>query len=92
MVALLAWFAAEDARQAALLDARVGEARERAEQALDLMNQLEQNRAPAAEVRRADEEYREALTEIKSLSVERARRQQSWPARLLREARRRTGW
>jgi hypothetical protein len=41
MVALLAWFAAEDARQAALLAARVREARGRAEYALDQINQLE---------------------------------------------------
>jgi hypothetical protein len=97
VVALLVWCVAEDARQAALLDARVREADFRAMQAFDrvIVCRRWYSRAhttSAEEVHQAELEYQRASTELDSLKVERARRQQSWHARLLHEVRRRTGW
>ena len=92
VVALLVWLAAEDARQAALLDARVREAQERAWQASVRASQLDQDGAPAEEVRQAGVERQRALTELLEALIEKAERQQSWHVRLRREVRRRTGW
>jgi hypothetical protein len=92
VVALLVWFAAEDARQAALLDARIREAQERASQASVRVNQLDQDGAPAEELLQAVLERQQALEVATRLFYEQAQRQQSWHARLRQEVRRRTGW
>jgi hypothetical protein len=92
VVAFLAWLAAEDARQAALLEAREREAKDRMEQALARDRRLRGEGAPTEEVLRADWEAGEAWEELLTLRDEQARRKQSWPARLRQEVRRRTGW
>jgi hypothetical protein len=92
VVALLVWLAAEDAHQAALLDARVRAAEDRVAQTSRRSRQLVRDGAPEEEVVQACQEDIEALQEMKTLRTERWCRQQSWHARLAREARRRTGW
>jgi hypothetical protein len=92
VVAILVWLGAEDARQAALLDAREREAEIRVARAFARVKVLAIDGAPAEEVGQADLEARRALAELAPLRAEQARRQESWHARLLREARRRTGW
>jgi hypothetical protein len=92
LLALLVWLAVDDARQAALLDARIRQVQERALQASARVNQLPQDGAPAEEVLPPFEERQRALTELLELHVEQAERRQSWHARLLAEVRRRTGW
>jgi hypothetical protein len=94
VVAFLVWLGVEDARQAALLDARVREADFRVMQAHDRYGRLRQDKAPAEEVRQAEREWVGAENELVHLRFEREQRQrqQSWHARLLREVRRRTGW
>jgi hypothetical protein len=92
VVALLVGFAAEDARQAALLDARVRDAEERYMQTSDHTGGLHQNGAPLEELYQADWEEHEARMRLQALLDERDQRQQSWHARLRREVRRRTGW
>jgi hypothetical protein len=85
-----------NARQEALLGARLLEADSRARQTFDRVDQLRQDGAPAEEVHQAELEYQRAAVELLALRVEidieRRRWQDSWHARLLREVRRRTGW
>jgi hypothetical protein len=99
VVALLVWCVAKDARQAALLDARVQQAEDRVTQARDRYGRLRQDKAPAEEVRQAEREWVGAEAELDLLRFEREqrrreeeRRHQSWPARLRQEVKRRTGW
>jgi hypothetical protein len=94
VVVFLVWSAAEDARQAALLDARVRQAEDRVTQAHDRFGRLYQDKAPAEEVHQAEREWVWAEHELVHLRIERKQRQQeaSWHARLLREVRRRAGW
>jgi hypothetical protein len=95
VVALLAWCVAEDARQAALLDARVREAEGRVRQALDQEERLRQvvkqgiilDGAQAEEVRQAELEYQRAGTELVLLRTEQRQRQRTWRARLCQEVR-----
>jgi hypothetical protein len=89
VVALLVWFAAEDARQADLLDARIQEAKFQDSQALDRVKVLINDGAPVEEVRQAELERSQAVEELLLLYAEQARRQQSWPALLREEVRRR---
>jgi hypothetical protein len=99
---LLAWLATEDARQAALLDIRVLEAENRA---LRLRILLEQDRQlediPIIGMSKEErKKHREQLTrerheaweKVQTLRLEQQRRKDSWHARLIDEARRRTGW
>jgi hypothetical protein len=106
VVALLGWFAAEDARQEALLDARIRDAKERGERAfdreeraLDRFNRLVRDGAPAEEVgqARADivaahEEGQAARQEFQAALEEKLQRLDPWPAAVRYEVRRRTGW
>jgi hypothetical protein len=92
LMALVVWLGAEDARQAALLDAREREAEIRFARATDRFKCLVGDGAPAEEVRQADLEVYRAWGEQEMLIDKQEQRWQSWPARLLREVRRRTGW
>jgi hypothetical protein len=92
MVALLVWLGVEDARQAALLDAREREAEIRFARATDRLKCLVGDGAPAEEVRQADLEVYRAWGEQEMLINKQEQRWQSWHARLLAEVRRRTGW
>jgi hypothetical protein len=67
VAAFLAWCVAEDARQAALLDARVRGAWERAVQASDRAGRLRQDKAPAEEVQQSEREWLEAELELVGL-------------------------
>jgi hypothetical protein len=92
VVALLVWLAAEDAHQAALLDARIRAAEDRVARTSRRSRQLVRDGAPEEEVVQACQEDIEALQEMKTLRTERWRRRQTLPARLLAEIHRRTGW
>jgi hypothetical protein len=122
VVALLVWLGVEDARwaarQEALLDARIRDARSRVYQAgqrharasaqrdeelRNLRAEIQRNeddkeRAIRAygkateDVARAGQDYVRAEEEERRLVGERRRRQNSWPALLRKEIRRRTGW
>jgi len=85
------WLGVDDARQAALLDARAREAEDRFYQALAWKVRLIEDDAPEAQVFQAELESRRAIVEIAGLCRERQRREHSWPARLRQEIRRRTG-
>jgi hypothetical protein len=100
LVALLVWFTADDARQAAILDARVRQAEARVNETEDLIWEAVRRDAPRdeqevelmkADVYRARMVAVEAQREYQALVQEQRRRQQSWPARLRREIRRRLG-
>jgi hypothetical protein len=88
---VVVWLAAEDARQAALLDAREQEVTDRLMQALSRQDRLDQDGEPTEEVRRANGEVQQASRELTSLWAEQAWRREPWHARLIREVRRRTG-
>jgi hypothetical protein len=91
LVALLVWLAAEDARQAALLDTRILEARDR--YWMLRVRELDLNMDGA--YRRAGEvglERIKAQVEFETLETERRQRQNSWPARLRGEVRRWLVW
>ena len=92
VVALLVRFAAEDARQAALLDARVQDAENRFEGTLRRELRLFQDGAPAEQTRQAYRDANEACKELDRLRTEQWRRRQTWHARLRGEVKRRTGW
>jgi hypothetical protein len=92
VVALLVWSGVEDARQAALLDARFQHAQSRALNLDGRLERLRQDRAPAWEVEEAERDSHEAWKEAVTLAREEWRREESWHARLLAEVQRRTGW
>jgi hypothetical protein len=92
VVTLLVWFAAEDARQAALLDARVQAAEVRVYQTESRMFRLIQDGAPVEEVVQAYQENKEAWEELRALRGERYWRRRPWHRRVLGEVRFRTGW
>jgi hypothetical protein len=92
LVALLVGLAAEDARQAALLDDRIEQGYARVDKLADRQLRLVTEGAPAEEVHQAALAIEEAEQDLLDLQKERHRRRQTWHARLLREARRRTGW
>jgi hypothetical protein len=92
VVALLVWFAAEEARQAALLDAREREAESRTMRAYHRTERLIQDEAPGEKINQAFQESSKASQEWASLRDEQERRKESWPARLRREVRSSTGW
>jgi hypothetical protein len=87
---LLVRLAAEDARQAALLDARVREAENRFW--MSHVVRRASDGATAEELRHDQQEALEAMDEYFALRAEQAQRQQSWHARLRWEVKRRTGW
>jgi hypothetical protein len=91
VVAFLAWSAAQDARQEALLDARYHEAEARVQLTESRMHRLAQGGAPREEVMQAGQENTKAWKELGALRSERARRAAPWYARLRQEVRRRTG-
>jgi hypothetical protein len=91
VVALLVWFTVDDARQAALLNARVRDAENRFEETLRRELRLFQDGAPVEQTTQAYREANEACKELDRLRTEQWRRRQTWHARLLDEARRRTG-
>jgi hypothetical protein len=82
----------EDARQAALLDARVRDAENRVEQTLRRERRLIRDGAPGEQIIQAQLEEQEAWKELERLRTEQWRRRQPWHARLRQEVRRRTGW
>jgi hypothetical protein len=86
---LVVGFAAEDARQAGLLDTRIEQGCTRVEELEDRQLRLVTEGAPADEVNQAARAVAEAEKDLVALDKE---RRQSWHARLLREVRRRTGW
>jgi cell division protein FtsB len=92
LVVVLAWFAAEDARQAALLDARIEQGYARVEELEDRQLRLVSEGAPAEEVSRAALAVLKAEQDVVALEKERHWRRQPWHARLRREVRRHTGW
>ena len=92
VVALLAWFAAEDARQAALLDARFQDARSRSSALVYRLQRLRDEGEPTEEFWRTARELREACKAADALSREKRRREESGPARLYYEVCRRAGW
>jgi hypothetical protein len=85
------WFAAEDARRAGLLGARVREAEARSSAASDRLSRIFHDHKSGDEVEQAIEKLKRAQLELEMVRVEQARRQ-SWPARLRWEVYRRTGW
>jgi flagellar basal body-associated protein FliL len=89
---LVAWFAVEDERQAAHLNARVHEAYDRTDRLQDRTTRLVHRGAPTDEVVQARLEAQEADNELRALLAEQGQREQSWPARVRQEVRRRTGW
>jgi hypothetical protein len=89
--AFLVWCVAKDARQSALLDARVRAADDRVEQALHRRGRLVRDGAPRREVAQAYQEEDEAWEEYQTLRTEQEQRQQPWHSRLREEVRRRTG-
>jgi hypothetical protein len=91
-VAILAWFAVEDAWQEATLDARIRDAGSRVVQAEGREQQLRRDGAPAEELRRAARESEEAWEEAFAVDRDRRRRKEFWYGQLRREIRRRTGW
>jgi uncharacterized protein YdbL (DUF1318 family) len=92
LVALLVWLGVEDARQAALLEARTKQGHGRVGELAERYYRLVREGAPSDEVYQAVLAIEEAQQDLEVLETERYRRQQSWHARLLREVRRRTGW
>jgi hypothetical protein len=91
-LALAAWLGVEDSRRATLLEIQTLHAANRALRAETRQERLARDGAPEEEVREAVQETDEAWAEYAGLNRERARRQQSWHARLVREVKRRTGW
>jgi uncharacterized protein HemX len=89
---VVVWLAAEDARQADLLDDRIEQGYARVDELEDRELRLVTEGAPAEEVHQAALAIEEAQQDLAALQKERHRRRQTWHARLLREARRRTGW
>jgi hypothetical protein len=92
LVALLVWSGVEDARQGALLDARIEEAEARVRRLEDRKHAILLDGAPAGEVAPAYIDEVRARAELATLRQEQERRRQPWHARLVREIRRRTGW
>jgi hypothetical protein len=90
--ALLVWFAVEDARQEAALDARIRDTGGWVVQAEAREERLRRDEAPAEEVRRAARESEEAWEEAFAVDRERRRRAESWYGQLRQEVRHRTGW
>jgi hypothetical protein len=91
-LALAVGFGVEDARQAALLDARIHAADTRVSLLIRDERQLVRDGAPEDRYVQLHREEEEAWKHLQTLRTERWRRQQSWHVRLLREFRRRTGW
>jgi hypothetical protein len=89
VAALLVWFAAEGARQAALLRSQMRQAMGRVIETDDRLYGAIRRQRPMGQ---EEEEAVEAEREYQALVQEQRRRQQSWPVRLLREVRRRAGW
>jgi hypothetical protein len=89
---VVVWFAVQDARQAALLDARARDAENRVEQTLRRERRLIRDGAPSDQIMQAHLEEQDAWKELDRLRTEQSRRRQTWHARLLGEVRRRTGW
>jgi hypothetical protein len=92
VLALLVWLGVEDARQAALLDARVREAEGRVQQTASRIFRFVQDGGPEEEVVQAFHENIEAWEELQTLRAEQSQRPEPWYARLRQEVRRRTGW
>jgi hypothetical protein len=87
--AVIVWLGVGDARQAALLDARVREAEGRAHGAEERERSLLRGGAPAEEVAQAHAEERQAQAEVETLMRERRRLEVSSGAHLLRKV---FGW
>jgi hypothetical protein len=93
--AVIVWLGVEDARQADLLDAQVRRASDRLNQADDRFLRAHARmvvEGDADDLLRAEAEQAEAGYALQALTMEQYLRQQTWHARLLREARRRAGW
>jgi hypothetical protein len=89
---VVVWLGVDDARQTALLDARVQHARIRALGLQGRWERLMQDGAPEEEVVQAARDADRAWEEAEPLCEEQREREKSWPARLRWEVRRRTGW
>jgi hypothetical protein len=89
---LAAGFGVEDARQSALLDARIHAADTRVSLLIRSEHQLVRDGAAEDRYVQLGREEEEAWNDLQTLRTERWRRQQAWHVRLLREFRHRTGW
>jgi hypothetical protein len=92
VAALLVWLGVEDARQANLLEIQRLHAANRALRAEARQERFIRDETTDEELGQAVQEADQAWAEVERLSREQARRQQSWPSRLVRAVRHHTGW